>query len=100
MMNNKSTPASRHTTQIKSPSSIAAEPLSRDDVLELFDYVEEGLAITGCDHSFRCTEAFLVVNDITMGPALNWLRRFGATCDCEVLEEVEQRWLGSAQDVG
>lgn len=99
MLNNKSVQSSRPTAQLKTPSSTTAEPLSRDAVIELFDYVEEGLAITGCDHSFRCTEAFLMVNDITMEPALNWLRRHGAGCDCEVLEEVAQRWLSSAQDV-
>ena len=98
-MTSKSTPTSRHTTQLKTQSSRAAEPLSRDAVIELFDYVEEGLAVTGCDHSFRCTEAFLVANDVIMEPVLTWLRRYGATCDCEVLEEVEQRWLSSSQDV-
>ena len=92
MMNSKTTQTCRITAQLGTPPDITTEPLSRDAIIELFEYVEEGLAITGCDHSFRCTEAFLVTNDIVMGPALHWLRHMGADCDCEVLEEIEQRW--------
>lgn len=68
----------------------SATPLPQDLVLELFDYVEEGLAITGCDHSFRCSEAFLVTNGVALPPALAWLSRNGASCDCEAFEEFEQ----------
>ena len=73
-------------------------PLPQDLVLELFDNVEEGLAITGCDHSFRCSEAFLVANGVALRSALAWLRRNGASCDCESLEEFEQH-LHVAEDV-
>lgn len=98
-MNSTTTHTCRSTAQDKTVSNITAEPLSRDAVIELFEYVEEGLAITGCDHSLRCTEAFLMINDIAMGSALEWLRRFGVGCDCEVLEKIEQRQLNSSQDL-
>lgn len=68
--------------------------VSRDDMIELFDYLEDGLVSDACDHSFKYTEAFLASRDIAQRPALEWIRGFGATCDCEILQNVELEWGG------
>ena len=70
-------------------------PLAGHAVWELFEYLEEGLAVTGCDHSLRCSETFLAAHDLAVQPILLWLARHGARCDCEVLEEFERRWSGA-----
>ena len=97
MIPSKTTLVRRCKCDIDAGAVASGAPMSRDAVLELFDYIEEGLAITGCDHSFRCREAFLVANGIALRPALTWLRRHGASCDCAALDEVEQRCLTSSQ---
>ena len=68
--------------------------VTRDDMIELFDYLEDGLVSDACDHSFKYTEAFLASRDIECRPALEWIRGFGATCDCEILQNVELEWGG------
>ena len=99
-MNTRHTALShRYPSDFEAGQAASGTPVPQDVVLELFDYVEEGLAITGCDHSFRCSEAFLVANGMALRPALAWLRRNGASCDCEALEEFEQH-LQVTEDVG
>ena len=100
MIAEKTTPSSHPVPDLDTHAAAGSAPLSADVLRELFDYVEEGLAITGCDHSFRCSEAFLVANGIALRPTLTWLRRYGARCDCETLDEVQPRWLPSSRELG
>jgi hypothetical protein len=95
-------PVSSSHTPLDFEASQAARyaPLSRDILVELFEYVEEGLAVTGCDHSFRCSETFLVANGAPVRLTLAWLRRHGARCDCEALEEFEHGGAKTMQCAG
>ena len=81
-------------------SATSGDPMAGKVACDFFEYLEEGLAVTGCDHSFRCSEAFLAANDLVARPILLWLARHGARCDCEVLEEFEHQWLSESLDAG
>ena len=67
-------------------------PIGKRDMVDLFDYIEDGLMIVECDHSFRYTEAFLASRSIGAKAALEWIRRQGARCDCEILDGIEPHW--------
>ncbi|MGE3848776.1 MAG: DUF2695 domain-containing protein [Gammaproteobacteria bacterium] len=71
-------------------------PLSNELMLALFDHLEECLDVASCEHDLRHTEAFLVGQGRAPAPAVAWLRRLGAQCDCEILERLELTW--SAED--
>ena len=96
-MFNKST--AKHDTrsqfQIPAAHKLARRiAISREDMIELFDYLEDGLVSDTCDPSFRYTESFLAARDIESSPALKWICAFGATCDCEILQNIELEWGG------
>lgn len=71
-------------------------PLDNELMLALFDHLEECLDVASCEHDLRHTEGFLVGQGRAPAPAVNWLRRLGAQCDCEILERLELTW--SAED--
>ena len=69
----------------------AAMPLSRDNLGELFDYLDQALQL-GCDHSLRFTCQFLADRALPDEPIIQWLGQYGGFCDCEVLGNVEDAW--------
>jgi len=56
---------------------------------ELFDFVDEGLAKSNCDHTLRHTLSFLKAHNIPSEPVLQWLQNAGGYCDCEVIMNAE-----------
>ena len=56
---------------------------------ELFDFVDEALGESNCDHTFRHTLSFLKGRDIMPDPVLQWLQNAGGYCDCEVIMNAE-----------
>ncbi len=92
MISNRASDIRPHRLKIDPRAVTSGAPMDGHVACELFEYLEEGLAVTGCDHSFRCSEAYLSANDLAPLPVLQWLARHGARCDCEVLEEFEQYW--------
>ena len=56
---------------------------------ELFDFVDEGLAESNSDHTFRHTLRFLQGRNISPEPVREWLQHAGGDCDCEVIMNAE-----------
>ena len=56
---------------------------------ELFDFVDEGLAESDSEHTFRHTLRFLESHNISPEPVLQWLQHAGGYCDCEVIMNAE-----------
>lgn len=71
------------------------KPLANQDVVDLFDYLENALANHECEHSFHITEAYLASNGLNSNRVLPWLRKCGANCDCEILGDFEFKWRQS-----
>jgi hypothetical protein len=72
-------------------AAVAAMPISRDELRQLFDYLDDALS-AGCDHSLRLTRQFLKAHDLPETTIIPWLGDYGGFCDCEVLANVEQEW--------
>ena len=70
-----------------------ATPLPDNQLRALFDVLDEKLAANSCDHSLRFTRAFLSERGVESDEVLSWLAGHGGGCDCEVLANVEERWL-------
>lgn len=77
-------------------ATLPAMPLANATVLELFEHLEDCLAITDCTHGLHHTEAFLVIQGLPPAPAVKWLRALGAECDCAILHKLDLGW--SAED--
>lgn len=58
----RKTPTARHKPELDARIATVADPMPSHAVRDLVEYLEEGLAVTGCDHSFRCSETFLVAS--------------------------------------
>lgn len=91
-----SRPVTKVTMSVDSVGVRATDtPLTNQDVVELFDYLENALASRACDHSFHITEGFLALNGLDVTRILPWLRKSGATCDCEIVGDFEFNWRKS-----
>lgn len=56
---------------------------------KLFDFLDERLGESSCDHTFRHTLSFLEAGHINPEPVLGWLQQAGGYCDCEVIMNAE-----------
>lgn len=66
-------------------------PVSREVFQNLFDFLDEELEKKGCDDHFTLTKQFLKTNQIqNEDEVVNWLKKNGGFCDCEVLYNVEE----------
>ena len=70
----------------------ASMPISKSDLKELFDHLDQQLAEGGCDESLRYTLEFLSNRGLTQEGIVNWFGEYGGFCDCEVLANVENEW--------
>jgi hypothetical protein len=59
---------------------------------ELFSYVDSRLEVNECDHTLRFTLAFLALSKHDASPVLEWLEDAGGYCDCEVLNNAEEKF--------
>lgn len=78
--------------------ALAALPLPDDQLRVMFDTLDRGLPIRGCDHTRRMTQEFLERHGHPIEIVLAWLDENGGYCDCEVLANVEERWLDCRED--
>jgi hypothetical protein len=76
----------------------AALPLPDDQLRAMFDTLDRELPIRGCDHTRRLTQEFLERSGHPIEAVLAWLDENGGYCDCEVLANVEERWLDCRED--
>jgi hypothetical protein len=78
----------RQTEQDRIRTSL---PMAPAQMKALFDFVDQRLSETECDHSFRHTIAFLDSQQIQQENVLAWLENAGGYCDCEVLFNAEEK---------
>ncbi|HTC95325.1 MAG TPA: DUF2695 domain-containing protein [Terriglobales bacterium] len=67
-------------------------PITAQQMKSLFDFVDEHLSDSECDHSLRHTLAFLESQGIPAEPVVPWLRNAHGYCDCEVLFNAEEKF--------
>jgi len=66
-------------------------PMPPAQMKALFDFVDQRLTESECDHTFRHTTAFLDSQKIQEDAVLAWLENAGGYCDCEVLCNAEEK---------
>ena len=67
-------------------------PLLPAEMKALFDYLDERLGDDECDDTLRFTSEFLGSSKHDAGPVLKWLENAGGYCDCEVLNNAEEKF--------
>ena len=73
--------------------SRAALPLPDDQLQAMFDALDKELPTEGCNHTRRLTRRFLEQRGLPTEAVFSWLDANDGFCDCEVLANVEERWL-------
>ncbi len=68
-------------------------PATKDQIEDLFDYLDVRLAKVECEHDLKFTMQFLMENRLNMPKFMSWLNENGAYCDCEILQNVEREWF-------
>ena len=72
-------------------------PMPRIKFQNLFNYLDEKLSEAECDNTFRITEDFLNNHNIKdLNKIENWLKENGGYCDCEVLNNIEEKFEDNA----
>lgn len=72
---------------------LASLPMSPELFQLLFDFLDEQLAEKECRHRFTLTQSFLNAKHIDAASVLDWMLENGAGCDCEVLYNIEEKFL-------
>lgn len=71
----------------------AGLPTTRETFRELFDYLDEQLSQWDCDHSLKMSIHFLQSRQLgNVEVIAEWLRENGGHCDCEVLDNVVEKF--------
>jgi len=71
----------------------AALPLSPDLLRAMFSFIDEQLAERDCDNTLRLALHFLSERRLDADLVVEWLENLGGYCDCEVLANVEERFV-------
>jgi hypothetical protein len=71
----------------------ATLPISPELLRTLFDFVDQQLSQNECDNTFKYALYFLSDHQIDANPVVHWLENLGGYCDCEILANVEERFL-------
>ncbi len=74
---------------------IESLPATREQLENLFDYIDRRLQDESCIHNLRFTMQFLMENHINMPAVMSWLNENGGYCDCEVLQNIETKWFAA-----
>ena len=73
-------------------------PASKDDLRALFEYV--GNSEEACDHTLKDSLTFIRDRGLPKTKVMAWLEKHGGHCDCEVISNVEDKWLQMVEDDG
>lgn len=71
---------------------LAAMPAKKEEIEDLFDYIEFKLERSPCDHTSRFALNYMMQKQMDFPKMTNWLNRNGGYCDCKVMEEIASRW--------
>ena len=72
--------------------AIAQMPFTKDELRELFDFVDARLEEFGCDSTLRHAKEFIGERKLPEEKTLLWLEEQHGFCDCEVISIVEEAW--------
>ena len=64
----------------------------KEEIEELFDYLETKLEREPCNHTLRFSMQFMMENRLNFPKLSNWLQQNGGYCDCKVLEQIAPEW--------
>ena len=67
-------------------------PAGKEDVEDLFHFLEIKLEREPCNHSLRFSMQFMMENRLNFPKMTTWLQENGGFCDCKVLEQVAVEW--------
>jgi hypothetical protein len=76
---------------VKSEELLRAEeelPAPKPILDSLFDWLDEKLGETSCDHTLRLTLEFARLKGLDEERLCDWTEKYGGYCDCEVLANV------------
>jgi len=73
-------------------------PATREEIEDLFDYLDKRLQDESCVHNLRFTMQFLMEKRLNMPRVMSWLNENGGYCDCEVLQNIETRWFEAFEE--
>lgn len=69
-------------------------PFQTEKFQDLFDFLNERLEEDECDDTLRLTTEYLRENGVYSEKAIDFLQQHGGYCDCEVLNNVEEKFEG------
>ena len=67
-------------------------PIKKAEIELLFEYIEDELYETECDHTARFALYFLMKNNLPFPKIIAWLNANGGYCDCKIMENIEKEW--------
>jgi hypothetical protein len=71
---------------------VATLPAGVERLGALFDFVEDELYETECNHSLQYSMRFIMENGLDFPKVTSWLNNNGGYCDCKVLKEIAPIW--------
>lgn len=67
-------------------------PAGKDDIEEMFDYIEMKLEDESCNHTLRFAMQYIMENRLNFPKLSGWLSSNAGVCDCKVLERIAPVW--------
>ena len=67
-------------------------PATKEQIVELFDYLNDLLGEIDCKHDLEQTIKYAMQKGLSVSKLMTWLQENGGFCDCEVLKNVEEEW--------
>lgn len=77
---------------------IESLPATRDEIEDLFDYLDVRMREESCIHNLRFTMHYLMERRLNMPKVMSWLNENGGYCDCEVLQNIEPNWFKAFEE--
>lgn len=78
----------------------ASLPASKSEIELMFEYVEDELYETECDHTTKFALHFLMKNNLPFPKIIAWLNANGGYCDCKIMENIEREWRKAFPEEG
>ena len=70
----------------------ASLPATKEELEALFEFIEDELYETECDHTSRLAMQFLMKNNLPFPKIIARLNANGGYCDCKIMENIEREW--------
>ncbi len=77
---------------------IESLPATKDEIEDLFDYLDRRSQDESWVHNLRFTMQFLMERRLDMPRVMSWLNENGGYCDCEVLQNIETKWFEAFEE--